>query len=258
MGNYYSNPQETKENNLTENISKISNKHYEYFSSDNIKNQIELKKFDLSRISKSNTMTMIGRGQSGKSKLIQKILSSQKDIQHGSIYSDSKCDYENYKEKFPFLDTSEKWTEEDCKKYIDLQITRKCEKQNKIINNCKSTYIIDGIDNDTSWIKSKYFKQLMMNRGCYETSLIFTSRYPLGIHLNLIKNIDYVFIFKDNINNKRKCLYHHYAGMFNSFEDFNNVMDNYTDEFNCIVIDNTTISRNFEDQVFYYNSTWPL
>ena len=61
--------------------------------------------------------------------------------------------------------------------------------------------------------------------------------------------IDYVFIFKENIESTRIQLYNNYAGCFPTFESFCDAMDRYTEDFGCLVIRNA-----YEDNVFWYKA----
>ena len=79
-------------------------------------------------------------------------------------------------------------------------------------------------------------------------------QYALGIPPNLRTNIDYVFILRENIHANRKRIYEQYAGMFPSLEIFNQVMDQCTENFECIVINNNSKSNKLDDQVFWYKA----
>ena len=79
-------------------------------------------------------------------------------------------------------------------------------------------------------------------------------QYALGIPPNLRTNIDYVFILRENYVSNRKRLYENFAGMFPSFEVFCQVMDQCTENFECLVVHNNAKSNRLEDQVFWYKA----
>ena len=79
-------------------------------------------------------------------------------------------------------------------------------------------------------------------------------QYALGVPPNLRTNIDFVFILRENYVSNRKRLYEHYAGMFPTFEIFCQVMDQCTEDYNCLVINNNAKSNKLEDQVFWYKA----
>ena len=93
-----------------------------------------------------------------------------------------------------------------------------------------------------------------MNGRHYKILFILTMQFALGIPPNLRTNIDYVFILRENYVSNRKRLYEHYAGMFPTFDMFCQVMDQCTENFECLVIDNNSQSNKIEDQVFWYKS----
>ena len=79
-------------------------------------------------------------------------------------------------------------------------------------------------------------------------------QYPLGIPPDLRTQIDYTFIFRNNLIGNRKRIYENYAGMFPTFDIFCQVMDQCTENFECIVINNNAKSNRLEDQVFWYKA----
>lgn len=77
-------------------------------------------------------------------------------------------------------------------------------------------------------------------------------QYCLGLPPILRSNVDYVFIFKNNMIKEREKLYNYYAGMFNDFSVFCKVMDHCTVDYTCLAIDNKVSSNKLEDQVKWY------
>jgi hypothetical protein len=94
-----------------------------------------------------------------------------------------------------------------------------------------------------------------MNGRHYSIFTLITSQVPLGINPALRSQIDYVFIFKNNIIKEREKIYNHYAGICNSFEVFNKIMDNTTANYEVMVIDNTTQENSITDQIKWYKAT---
>jgi hypothetical protein len=67
-------------------------------------------------------------------------------------------------------------------------------------------------------------------------------------------NIDYVFILRENIIQNREKLYKHFFGIFPTFDSFNEVMNQCTENYECLVLDNTSKSNKIEDVVFWYKA----
>ena len=97
--------------------------------------------------------------------------------------------------------------------------------------------ILDDCLYDNTWAKDKWMRSVFMNGRHYKLLFLLTMQYALGIPPNLRTNIDYVFILRENYVSNRKRLYDHYAGMFPNFEMFCQVMDQCTENFECLVIE---------------------
>ena len=93
-----------------------------------------------------------------------------------------------------------------------------------------------------------------MNGRHYKILFVITMQFPLGIPPSLRTQIDYVFILRENLISNRRRIYENYAGMFPTFDVFCQVMDQCTENFECIVINNNAKSNRLEDQVFWYKA----
>jgi hypothetical protein len=67
--------------------------------------------------------------------------------------------------------------------------------------------------------------------------------------------VDYVFILRENIIQNREKLYKSFFGIFPSFDMFCKVMDACTENYECLVLDNTVKSNRIQDCVFWYKAT---
>jgi hypothetical protein len=59
---------------------------------------------------------------------------------------------------------------------------------------------------------------------------------------------------RENYIANRKRIYENYAGMFPTFESFCQVMDQCTENYECLVINNNSKSNKLHDQVFWYKA----
>jgi hypothetical protein len=67
-------------------------------------------------------------------------------------------------------------------------------------------------------------------------------------------NIDYVFCLRENIIQNREKLYKSFFGVFPTFAMFQQVLDACTENYECLVIDNTSHSAKLEDCIFWYKA----
>lgn len=79
-------------------------------------------------------------------------------------------------------------------------------------------------------------------------------QYPLGIPPNLRTNIDYVFILREPYATNRKRIWENYASMFPTLESFSSILDQTTENYECLVINNNAKSNKLNDQVFWYKA----
>ena len=114
--------------------------------------------------------------------------------------------------------------------------------------------IFDDCLHDNTWKKEKGMRSVFMNGRHFKIFFILTMQYVLGIPPNLRTNIDFTFILRENNQSNRRRLYEHYAGIFPSFPIFCAVLDQCTENYECLVIDNTTKSNRLEDQVYWYKA----
>jgi hypothetical protein len=118
----------------------------------------------------------------------------------------------------------------------------------------RSFMILDDCMYDDSWTRDENIRYLFMNGRHQKVFFLITMQYPLGIQPALRTNVDYVFILREPFLNNRKRIYENYASAFPSFEFFCQIMDQCTQNFEVLVIDNTTLSSKLEDTIFWYKA----
>ncbi len=114
--------------------------------------------------------------------------------------------------------------------------------------------ILDDCLYDNSWSKDVLMRTLFLNGRHWKVMLVITMQYPLGIPPTLRTNVDYVFILRENYITNRKRIWENYASMFPTFDSFCAVMDQCTENYECLVIDNNTKSNKLSDQIFWYRA----
>ena len=80
-------------------------------------------------------------------------------------------------------------------------------------------------------------------------------QYCMDLTPDLRANVDYVFILRENVIQNREKLYKSFFGIFPTFQMFNQVMDSCTENYECLVLDNTSKSNKIQDCVFWYKAT---
>ena len=227
---------------------------------------LSLKKFDMRWIKDDSVVVMIGKRNTGKSFLCKDLLYYKQDIPVGTVISATEVANSFYSAMVPSLFIHESYQEPIISKAMDRQkrvIEKNTSSSNIVMggNNFntkkidpRAFLILDDCLYDNSWTKSTNIRSLFMNGRHYKMLFLITMQYGLGIPPVLRTNIDYVFLLRENIQRNRKLLYDNYAGMFPNFEMFCSVLDQCTENYECLVICNCAKSNQIEDQVFWYKA----
>lgn len=212
---------------------------------------LEIKKFDMKKIKKDSVCCFIAPRRQGKSILIKDLLYHHQDIPAGLVISktDKLCHY--YDKFIPPILIHDKYKPELLDNLFERQ--KKALKDGWKNPNCFLIFD-DTLSEANQWKKDERINEIFYNGRHYKILFLLTMQTPMGIPPGLRGNIDYTFILRNTNAKNRKDLYENYAGMFSSKEIFEKVLDSCTENYNCLVIDNTTRSNKIEDQVFYYKA----
>ena len=217
--------------------------------------EVQLRKFDMSQVKDDKVVVLIGKRETGKSFLCKDLLHHHRDIPCGQVISATESANGYYSKMVPPLFIHDEYTAPIIANVLKRQ-RMMIDKINSNANiDPRLFLLLDDCIYDQSWVKDKNVRSLFMNGRHYKILFIITMQYALGIPPNLRTNVDFVFILRENFVNNRKRLYEHYAGMFPSFEMFCQVMDQCTENFECLVINNNAKSNKLEDQVFWYKAS---
>ena len=227
---------------------------------------LELKKFDMKSITFKATensgpvIVLIGRRDTGKSFLVRDLLYYHQDIPIGTVISGTEAGNGFYSAHVPKLFIHEEYNTAIIENVLKRQrtvlkqIQKDIEVYKKSNIDPRAFVILDDCLYDSSWSRDKMMRLLFMNGRHWKLLLIITMQFPLGIPPNLRTNIDYVFILREPYISNRKRIYENYAGMFPTFESFCQVMDQCTENYECLVINNNVKSNKLQDQIFWYKA----
>lgn len=227
---------------------------------------LELKRFSMKSITfKPNESTgpviiLLGKRGSGKTFLIRDLLYYHQDIPIGVVIAGTEEANGFYGKVVPKLFIHSEYNtaiiENILKrqKSVLKQVKKEMEAFKKTNIDPRTFVILDDCLYDSTWSRDKMMRLLFMNGRHWKVLLIISLQFPLGVPPTLRTNIDYVFILREPILANKKRIYENYCGMFPTFESFCQVMDQTTENYECLVIDNTTKSNKLHDQVFWYKA----
>ena len=228
---------------------------------------LELKKFDMKNIkfspneNQGPVIVLIGRRDTGKSFLVKDLLYYHQDIPIGTVISGTEAGNGFYGSIVPKLFIHDEYSPLIIEKILKRQkiVLKQIKKEKQHYGrsniDARTFVILDDCLYDNSWAREKLMRLMFMNGRHWKLMLIITMQYPLGVPPNLRTNIDYTFILREPYIANRKRIYENYAGMFPTFESFSQVMDQCTENYECLVVSNNSKSNKLEDQVFWYKAS---
>lgn len=227
---------------------------------------LELTKFNMRKIdfkadeNKGPVIVLIGRRDTGKSFLVRDLLYYQQDIPIGTVISGTEAGNGFYSEIVPKLFIHEEYNtaiiENVLKRQRSVlkQVNAEIKNYGRMKTDPRTFVILDDCLYDNTWARDKMMRLLFMNGRHWKVMLVITMQFPLGVPPNLRTNIDYVFILREPYLSNRKKIWENYAGMFPTLESFCQVMDQCTENYECLVINNNSKSNKLKDQIFWYKA----
>ena len=213
--------------------------------------KLNIRRFDPTQMRTNTTAMDIGKRGNGKSTIVKDIMYNLRDKFHFGIHisptEDSNGQMQGVMPR-ACIYTS----------FDDSIVTRSLNFQKKVSRGGgqqRNIFIsTDDCMFDPKTLKGKGVREGFMNGRHRNIFLINAVQYMMDIPSGLRGQIDYVFATRDNIISQRDKLWRYFFGMFADFRDFSAVMDQCTEGFNCIVIDNTIRTNNPEECIFWYNA----
>jgi len=217
-----------------------------------------MREFDMNQVGPNKNLIFIGKKGTGKSCLVVDYLYHNRDIPITTVISPTDEFNLTYKPHVPDILIHDEYTPELVEKFLKRQqnITKhyKQDPKYKSVDPRGVLVLDDCLFDAKAWMSDRSIKWIFMNGRHANITMIVTLQYVMGLSTELRANADYIFICKEPKLSNRKKLYEQYCGIFPTFEMFNQVLMATTNNYGCLVIDNTSISDKLEDQVFWYKA----
>ena len=210
---------------------------------------VQLKKFKPEKMPDDKVCVFIGKRGTGKSTLVTDILYCKKHLPAGIVMSATEEGNHHYKQYVPDLFIYGDYDKEAIERVLD--------RQKKIIgagHKTGSFILLDDCMYDRKFMKEPAIRQCFMNGRHWKIFFMLTMQYCMDLTPDLRANVDYVFILRENVLQNREKLYKSFFGVFPTFDMFNQVMNACTENYECLVLDNTSKSNKIEDCVFWYKA----
>jgi hypothetical protein len=209
---------------------------------------------------KGPVIVLIGRRDTGKTFLVKDLLYFHQDIPIGTVISGTEAGNGFYGNLVPKLFIHEEYNTILIENVLRRQkaVMKQCNQEMATYKKCsidpRTFVILDDCLYDNTWARDKLMRALFMNGRHWKVMLIITMQYPLGIPPNLRTNIDFVFILRENYLANRKKIWENFASMFPTLESFCSVMDQTTENYGALVLNNNAKSNKITDQIFWYKA----
>jgi hypothetical protein len=218
--------------------------------------QLQLKKFDISKISSHKIVFSLGNRKTGKSFLTRDLLyHHRKNLSDGILICPTDGDSYFYADFIPkiFIHIHDKNDTNIIKYFLKTQEV----KIDYIENNDRNAFIVlDDIFYRYDWNSDEHIKEIFSKVKYLNIMCIFN----IGLFYNTITNIkndvDYIFIFRYYDRNNKKQIFEEFIDIFKDYEIYSSIIDQYTDNYGCLVIDNKCKSDKIEDKVYWYKAEY--
>lgn len=212
--------------------------------------EISLKKFDLSRIKDDATIMILGKRGAGKSTILRDIMHTKRHLPFGIACSGTEEGNGAFGKIVPKM-----FTYPD---YDSAAIVRMIERQRKMAETpqgCQPAFVVlDDCLYDAGVLKRKEIRQLFLNGRHFKFFTAVTAQFAGDVPPAIRANIDYLFVCRENVIQNRKRIFENFFGIMDNFKAFQTLMDQTTENYEVLVLDNTSKSNKIEDVVYWYKA----
>lgn len=221
--------------------------------------RLRFKKFNLDEMCDYATIALIAKRASGKSVLVKEIMKRNKSIPSSIVICKTEKLNSSYGGHVPDSYIYYNFDTDILSRIFMrqrrlIEDNKKRKQKKKGLKDDRVMLIMDDCMSDKNWVKDPNILELFFNGRHYHVSFILTMQYSKGLPPEMRGNLDYIFLLAEDFICNRKRLYDDYAGMFPSFDIFQQVFTELTDNYGCMVINNRVHTKNLEDKVFWYKA----
>ena len=212
--------------------------------------QLKVQKFDPQQIKPHRIILFIGKRGTGKSKLLADIMYHIRDrVDFGLAMTPTEESATTFRQTMP-----EQWIYNN---FAASKLEAMLNMQRELGKKGKQRHLFVVMDDcmyDKKVMKGTSVRDLFMNGRHLKVTFCNAVQYIMDMGPDLRTQVDYVFALRENIISNKMKLWKYFFGMFEKYEDFARVLDRCTENFSCLVLDNTTPTTRVEDCVFWYRA----
>lgn len=214
--------------------------------------EIRLRKFDVARqLNPSSKIAIFGKPGTGKTNLMYDIAMKLRDkFPVVNIFNGSELENRAYEGTVPATAISSEFDEGRLSKIIQRQ--RMLKKRGH--KNPWAMTIIDDCADNPKFFKTNLFRRIFKLGRHYAHLIAFLFQDALDLPRDMRNSLDYIFILKENSPKSRDLLAKNYITFFTRKKQVNQLLDQCTNDYRCIVIDCRSNSTKVEDIYYWYKA----
>ncbi len=195
-------------------------------------------------------IVVIGKPGTGKTTLISSLLYEKSHIfPMGVVFSGTEDSNHHYSQMFPPTFVYNKLDEPRMEDFIKRQKVSK-----EYLPNPWGVMLLDDCTDDPKILRKPIFQGIFKNGRHWKMLFILSLQYSLDILPSIRTNIDGTFILREPVLKNRRKLWENYASIIPTFDLFQEIMDQITEDYTALYIHNATQSNNWQDCVFWYRA----
>jgi Poxvirus A32 protein len=211
---------------------------------------------DKIRSESSPVICVIGKRNTGKSQVIQSILSANRTIPSGIIMCPTETGNAFYSNFCPDSFIYNDFEPDILKKIMNRQ-KNIIKERGKHPENDFFIILDDCMYNSKEICNNLHIKEIFRNGRHFQITIVVAVQYVMDLPIALRSNIDLVFCMRENNLNNLDRLYKSFFGIFPTKNDFIQAFNKITENYGAIVVDTLSRSNCIQDCVFWYRAEYP-
>lgn len=213
--------------------------------------RLKIRRFDPTTLKPHRIIYLIGKRGSGKSTLMEDILSHiAPRLDMGLAMTPTEDSAAMFRKHFPEAWIFDGYAENTIEELIDVQKNAARDKKQRSL-----ALVLDDCMYQRNVLRSNAQRNLHFNGRHLHLTFINAVQYLMDIEPSMRANVDYVFAMRETIHSNKMKLWKFFFGVFPSYQDFSRTMDACTKDYSAIVLDCTQAgASSIEEQIFWYKA----
>lgn len=228
-------------------------------------NEVRIKELDLNTLNPVDAKdykngvkyVCIGKPGSGKSTVIKHIIYSKKHIfPVAKVFSGTEDSNGFFGQWIPDIFITQGLDPKDLSGLENFRKRQKIAHKHlePIGDNPWAVIVIDDCTSDKSFLKKPIVQEMYKNGRHWRMMYILSLQYCMDLPSDVRGSVDGTFIFRETNPQNRERLFKNYGACIGTLSEWNELMDQLTEDYHCIFVKNNVQSNKIEDTIFYFKA----